>query len=178
MNLEEIAPLIEENIKKALAEKRYPFGVKTKPGLSNKIASSSLYNSVEVKQTNNDTLEVLMNEYWKYVQSGVVGGKFKSRKGIKRGPNKGGGENDSPFIKALIKWIKDRKLRGRDKKGRYTSTSTRSLAFAIRTNIFKFGIAPSNFLDVAIENIFEDKRIIELLGEATLEDLINKIEGL
>jgi hypothetical protein len=176
MDLENIAPLIEENIKKALAEKRYPFGVKTRPGLSNKIASSSLYNSVEVKQTNNDTLEVLMNPYWKYVQSGVVGGKFKSRKGIKRGPNKGGGENDTPFIMALRKWIKDRKLKGRDKRGRFITD--RSLAFAIRTNIFKFGIAPSNFLDVAIENIFEDKRIIELLGEATLEDLIDKIEGL
>jgi hypothetical protein len=176
MDLEAIAPLIEENIKKALADRRYPFGVKTRPGISNKIASSSLYNSVEVKQTGNDTLEVLMNPYWKYVQSGVVGGKFKSRKGIKRGPNKGGGENDSPFIMALRKWIKDRKLKGRDKRGRFITD--RSLAFAIRTNIFKFGIQPSNFLDVAIENIMDDKRIIELLGDSVLEDLIDKIEGL
>lgn len=176
MDLENIAPLIEENIKKALAEKRYPFGIKTRPGISNKIASSSLYNSVQVNQTGNDTLEVFMNPYWKYVQSGVVGGKFKSRKGIKRGPNKGGGENDSPFITALRKWISDRKIKGRDKKGRFITN--RSLAFAIRTNIFKFGIQPSNFLDVAIENIFNDNRIIELLGETTLEDLIDKIEGL
>jgi len=32
-------------------------------------------------------------------------------------------------------------------------------------------------LDVAIENILEDKRIIELLGDAGLDDLIDKIEG-
>jgi len=161
VNLEEIAPLIEENIKKALAEKRYPFGIKTKPGISNKIASSSLYNSVEVKQ-NNDTLEVLMNQYWKYVQSGRLPGK----KGVP--------------LEAIEKWIKNRrlsdKLKGRDKKGRFITN--RSFAFAIQKNIKRFGIPPSNFLDVAIENIFEDKRIIELLGEATLEDLIDKIEGL
>ena len=111
MDLENIAPLIEENIKKALAEKRYPFGIKTRPGISNKIASSSLYNSVQVNQSGNDTLEVLMNDYWKYVQSGRLPGK----KGV-------------PIE--------------------------------------------------AIENIFNDNRIIELLGEATLDDLINTIEGI
>jgi hypothetical protein len=128
----------------------------------NKIASSSLYNSVQVKQTNNNTLEVLMNEYWKYVQSGRLPGK----KGVP--------------IEAIEKWIKSRrlsdKLKGRDKKGRFITN--RSFAFAIQKNIKKFGIAPSNFLDVAVENIMEDNRIIELLGDAVLEDLIDKIEGL
>lgn len=157
MNLEEIAPLIEENIKKALAEKRYPFGVKTRPGLSNKIASSSLYNSVDVKQSGNDTLEVIMNDYWKYVQSGRLPGK----KGVP--------------LEAIEKWIGERKLLGRDK---LSKVAKRSFAFAIQTNIKKFGIPPSNFLDVAIENILEDKRIIELLGDAGLDDLIDKIEGL
>lgn len=157
MDLENIAPLIEENIKKALAEKRYPFGVKTRPGISNKIASSSLYNSVEVKQ-NNDTLEVLMNQYWKYVQSGRLPGK----KGVP--------------IEAIEKWIGERKLLGRDAKGKFIKK--RSFAFAIQTNIKKFGIPPSNFLDVAIENIMDDNRIIELLGDAVLGDLIDKIEGL
>ena len=158
MDLENIAPLIEENIKKALAEKRYPFGVKTRPGISNKIASSSLYNSVQVNQTGNDTLEVLMNDYWKYVQSGRLPGK----KGVP--------------IEAIEKWINERKLKGRDDKGKFIKK--RSFAFAIQTNIKKFGIPPSNFLDVAIENIMDDKRIIELLGDSVLEDLIDKIEGL
>ena len=158
MDLENIAPLIEENIKKALAEKRYPFGIKTRPGLSNKIASSSLYNSVQVNQTGNDTLEVLMNDYWKYVQSGRLPGK----KGVP--------------IEAIEKWINERKLKGRDDKGKFIKK--RSFAFAIQTNIKKFGIPPSNFLDVAIENIMDDKRIIELLGDSVLEDLIDKIEGL
>jgi hypothetical protein len=158
MDLENIAPLIEENIKKALAEKRYPFGVKTRPGISNKIASSSLYNSVQVKQSGNDSLEILMNQYWQYVQSGRLPGK----KGVP--------------IEAIEKWINERKLKGRDDKGKFIKK--RSFAFAIQTNIKKFGIPPSNFLDVAIENILEDNRIIELLGESTLDDLINKIEGL
>ena len=158
MDLENIAPLIEENIKKALAEKRYPFGIKTRPGISNKIASSSLYNSVQVNQSGNDTLEVLMNDYWKYVQSGRLPGK----KGVP--------------IEAIEKWINERKLKGRDDKGKFIKK--RSFAFAIQTNIKKFGIPPSNFLDVAIENIMDDKRIIELLGDSVLEDLIDKIEGL
>ena len=158
MDLEQIAPLIQENIKKALAEKRYPFGVRTKPGLSNKIASSTLYNSVEVTQTNPDTLDVFMAPYWKFVQSGRLPGK----KGVP--------------LSAIEKWINDRKLLGRDKQGRFIKK--KSFAFAIQKNIKKFGIPASNFLDVAIDYIMDDERITTLLGDSSFDDLIDNLTGL
>ena len=158
MDLEQIAPLIQENIKKALAEKRYPFGVRTKPGLSNKIASSTLYNSVQVTQSNPETLDVFMAPYWIYVQNGRLPGK----KGVP--------------LSAIEKWINDRKLLGRDKQGRFIKK--KSFAFAIQKNIKKFGIPASNFLDVAIDYIMDDERITKLLGDSSFDDLIDNLTGL
>jgi hypothetical protein len=158
MDLEQIAPLIQENIKKALAEKRYPFGVRTKPGLSNKIASSTLYNSVQVTQSNPETLDVFMAPYWIYVQNGRLPGK----KGVP--------------LSAIEKWINDRKLLGRDKQGRFIKK--KSFAFAIQKNIKKFGIPASNFLDVAIDYIMDDEKITTLLGDSSFDDLIDNLTGL
>lgn len=186
MNLQAIAPIIEKAIKQSLAEKRYPFGHK-KMGLGNKIASGTLYNSVQVNvngvnrtmsqpiinRTNSLTgsdrdnrntgqnrtkIEVYMAEYWQWVQSGRLPGK----KGVPLG--------------SIEKWIAERGLKGRDKKGRFTTN--RSFAFAIQKNIKKFGIRPSNFLDVAFDKILNSAQINELLGDAAFEDLINAIEGL
>ena len=162
MNLQEIAPIVQDAIKQSLKEKRYRFGYGQKQGLSDKIASGKLYNSVQVipKKVGEDdyTLQVLMEDYSQWVQSGRLPGK----KGVP--------------ISAIEQWIKDRKLQGRDKKGRYIKR--KSFAFAIQANIKKFGIRPSNFLDVALENIMQDNRIIELLENSTFEDLIDTIEGI
>lgn len=187
MNLEAIAPIIENAIKNALMQKRYPFGHSGKSGLGNKIASGNLYNSVQVNVngvnrtisqptitrrnalsgnvrnntntgTNETKIQVYMAEYWQWVQSGRVPGK----KGVPLG--------------SLEQWIRERGLKGRDKKGRFITN--RSFAFAIQKNIKKFGIRPSNFLDVAFDNILNNRQINELLGDAALDDLINAIEGL
>lgn len=161
MDLNAIAPIIETKFKDALAEKRYPFGYAKKQGLSNKIASGSLQKSIQVSvnQTpNGGTLQISMNDYGQWVQSGRLPGK----KGVP--------------VDALEKWIIDRGLQGRDKKGRYIKR--RSFAFAIQANIKKFGIRTSNWYDVAIENVLDDPEIINLLGDSTIEDLINTLEGI
>ena len=162
MNLEEVAPIIEQIIKETLAEKRYPFGFGRYKGISNKVASGKLINSVQVKvgtdRSSKAILQVMMEEYGRYVQSGRLPGK-------KMVP-----------ITPLIQWIKARKLKGRNKFGRFITNE--SFAFAIATNIKKYGIRPANFVDISIEKIFEDPRIAELIGEATYDDLINAIEGL
>jgi hypothetical protein len=161
MDLQSIAPIIEKKFKDALSEKRYPFGFAKKRGLSDKVASGSLRNSVEVgvkTTTDGQTLSISMNDYGQWVQSGRLPGK----KGVP--------------VDALEKWIKDRGLQGRDKKGRFIKR--RSFAFAIQANIKKFGIRTSNWYDVAIENVIEDPEIIDLIGDAAIEDLINAIEGI
>jgi hypothetical protein len=161
MNLEEIAPIIEAIIKETLAQKRYPFGFDKFKGTGNKIASGTLYNSVRViPETRNDitTLNIEMAEYQQWVQSG----RLPRKKFVP--------------IKALLAWIKARRIKGRDKKGRFMKD--KSLAFAIQKNINKFGIRPANFLDISFEKILEDERILDLLGGQAFEDLIDLIEGI
>ena len=161
MDLEQIAPILEDIIRQSLYEKRYQFGFANYRGTSNKVASGTLARSVQVvtKQSNDVTvLQVLMEEYGQWVQSGRLRGKGFVPVG------------------SLIRWIKQRGLKGRDKKGRYMTD--KSFAYAIQKNINKFGIRPANFLDISMEKIMNDPRITELLGDAAYEDLINTIEGI
>ena len=161
MDLEAIAPLLEDIIRQSLYEKRYQFGFDKYKGVGNKVASGTLARSVEVQtKTNNGIteLQVLMAEYGQWVQSGRVPGKGYVPVG------------------SLIKWIKQRGLKGRDKKGKFMTE--KSFAFAIQKNIRKFGIRPANFLDISMEKIMADERITNLLGEAAYEDLINAITGI
>jgi hypothetical protein len=126
------------------------------------VASGKLRDSISVvtKKVNQDEtiIQVLSEEYAQWVQSGRLPGK----KGVP--------------VDALEKWIKDRGLQGRDKKGRFIKR--RSFAFAIQKNIKKFGIRPSNFLDVALEMIADDPQIMDLLEEGSFEELLDLIEGI
>ena len=119
MDLEKIAPIIESILKKTLEQKRYPFGFAKFKGVGNKVASGKLRDSiqVQVKKVNEDetVIQVLAEQYSQWVQSGRLPGK----KGVP--------------ISVLEKWIKERGLQGRDKKGQFIKR--RSFAFAIQTNI-------------------------------------------
>lgn len=163
MNLEKITPIIVETIQNALSKKVYPFGMGKNRGVGNKISSGTLRNSIEANVQEGtdgfDVINISMAEYGQWVQSGRLPGK----KGIP--------------ISVIEKWIKQRKLKGRNQKnGRYITD--RSFAFAIQKNIMKFGIQPSNFLDVAIEDIMNNNEILNLLGDAGYDDLINALEGI
>lgn len=161
MDLEAIAPILEEIIKESLEKKRYPYGFAKFQGVGNKVASGKLRDSIKVdfeKRKNLEVINVIMIEYAQYVQAG----RRKDKRGVP--------------ISSLLQWIKERKIKGRDKKGRYIKNL--SLAFAIQQNIKKYGVRPANFLDYSIELILQDQRIVDLIGEATYEDLINAIEGI
>ena len=162
MDLEAIAPILQTELQKVLEQKRYPFGFAKKRGIGNKVASGKLRDSISVVVKNNNTdkptIQVLAEDYFAFVQSGRLPGK----KGVP--------------ISAIEDWIKSRGLQGRDKKGRFIKR--RSFAFAIQTNIKKFGIRPANFLDVAIQDLGEDEQIIELIGDAAYEELVDLIEGI
>jgi hypothetical protein len=169
MDLEAIAPIIEEIIKETLEQRRYPFGFAKFKGIGNKVASGKLRNSVSVdvrKNTQDSSiLLVMMADYAQYVQDG----RLSNPKGVP--------------IQSLMEWIRARKLKGRNKKGKFITD--KSFAFAIQTNIKKYGIKSSNFKDYALEKLLVDPRITQILFDAgyeTLEkgyeDLINSIEGI
>ena len=158
MDLEAIAPILEDIIRQSLYEQRYKFGFANYRGVSNKVASGTLANSIEVQTVQNGPrteLQVLIQEYGQWVQSGRLPGKGFVPVG------------------SLMAWIKQRGLKGRDKKGRFMTD--KSFAFAIQKNIKKFGIRPANFLDISVEKIFADSRITELIGDAQVEELIDMI---
>lgn len=90
----------------------------------------SLSQSVEV-DIDGDTLQLSMNDYWKYVENGV-----------KPKPDylKGTGSGTSVLIPLLKEWAKSKGL-------------PEGAAFAIRKNIWKFGIAPTNFYGDALDTV-------------------------
>jgi hypothetical protein len=167
MNLELIAPIIEEIIKETLEEKRYPFGFARFKGVSNKRATGSLINSVQVNVVTGrggiSELQVMMNEYGEYVNSGRLAGK----RGVP--------------IQPLIEWIKARKLKPRDKKGRFIDASDKNIkgmAFGIQQNIKKYGIRPAHNIEISIKKILSDPRIEQVLlddGYFRLDDAMNDL---
>lgn len=161
MDLQEIAPIIQEILIQSLQEKRYPFGFAKYKGLGDKVASGKLKNSIKVQvfeSQQQTTIQVIAEDYFQWVQSGRLPGK----KGVP--------------IESIEQWIRERKLKGRDKKGKFIKN--RNFAFAIQKNIKKFGIRPSNFLDVAVDKLQDDQRILDIIGNSTFEELLNTIEGI
>ena len=161
MDLQIIAPIIKDTIQDVLSQRVYPFGFAKYRGLSDKVASGRLKNSVQVNVIPSEVrpiIQIFMLDYWQWVQSGRMPGK----KGVP--------------VNMIEQWIKQRGLIGRDKKGRFIER--RSFAFAIQTNIKKFGIRPSNFLDKAFNLLETDQRIADALGDVAFEELVNRLEGI
>jgi hypothetical protein len=158
----------EAQYKKILKQKIYPYG-NPERGRGNKIATGNLYNSFKVKVVEDNEglkLQVSYLDYFNYVN-------FGRRPGGKKVP-----------IKALLSWIKVRNLRFRDEKGKFKKGSQMKLAWAIQTNIHKFGIRPANLFDKAYDSL-EDTlinpppqmaRYYNLLYDAIGNDVENFID--
>jgi hypothetical protein len=131
-------------MKKKIKEKIYPYGNPGQRGKGNKFASGQLYNSLTatvIPAQNNKPSELVITyqDYFKYVNLGRKANKKKVP------------------IPSLLQWIKIRGIKGKDKKGRQIKDL--SLAFAIQTNIFRYGIRPANIYDKALDdfgNVLDD----------------------
>jgi hypothetical protein len=108
--------------------------------MGNKYATGNLYNSFKskvVSTSNGLQLEISYADYYKNVN-------FGRKPGGKKVP-----------IKALIEWIKVRRIRRRDARGRFVAGGIESLAWAIQTNIHKFGIRKADLFDKAYDSLEE-----------------------
>jgi hypothetical protein len=169
--LNQLGKLFVDTIKDRIKRKIYPYGNPNAKGTSDKIASGDLYNSisysVETDKNGDSTIVISYLDYFNYVNRG-------RRKLAKRVP-----------LDALLAWMKMRGItRFRDEKGRFKKGKMKSLAFAIQTNIYKFGIRPTNIYDSGIDdmedyfNDFPNNLPPELRGETqeffrSLEEDIN-----
>lgn len=111
--------------------------------------NTNLVDSVQaVYDVNTREIQIFMNDYWQYVNDGRNAGKYVP-------------------IRPLMLWAMDRL--GLDQ------SEARGMAFAVSKNIFKFGIKPTYFFDLAIEQLSAqiDEELFEQLG-ASIDDFVSQ----
>jgi hypothetical protein len=177
MDLEALAPIIADIVKESLSEKVYLYGAYQK-GLTSRVASGSLRNSIgAVVEDNKQGIQVikltalngqpLTNTYAYWLINGrQPSGRFAN-------------------IGAIKEWIYNKKsFRIRDyKTGQFlpkTEKNVDSVAFVIARSIGKFGFQnkPKNFIEISIDKIMKNQQIMQIIEDATYDDLLNKIEGI
>ena len=129
---------------------------------------NTLYNDYDYLVTASDSSVTLefefggAEDYWAFVDEGVRGAGGYKGSGKMRGqgsPFKFGSK--MPPRRPLINWIKNKPIKGRDKKGRFISNE--SLGFLIQRAIYQRGLTRTQFfskpftqeLDNQMENITE-----------------------
>ena len=181
MDLEALEPIIEQIIKDSLSARVYQYG-KGK-NLTNRVASGRLRNSVKAKvQPNRQGIQIIQITY--------LGGKTINQEGVyaywlanDRKP--GASPKDGKFLPSIEQWIRDKKsFRIRDfKTGKFlpkNEKNIKNVAFVVARSIARFGYKnrPQNFLEVSFDKIMKNPKIIEIIGNATMDDLLNLIEGI
>lgn len=176
MDLEAIAPIIADIVKESLSEKVYLFG-RYQKGLTSRVASGTLKNSIgAVVEENKQGIQV--------IRVTALGGKRLEDTYAywlinDRQPGKWAN------INAIKEWIYNKKsFRIRDyKTGQFLPKNEKnvdSVAFVIARSIGKFGFQnkPKNFVEISIDKIMNNEKIIQIIEDATVDELLNKIEGL
>jgi len=176
MDLDALAPIIADIVKESLSEKVYLYGAYQK-GLTSRVASGTLRNSIgAVVEQNKQGIQV--------VRVTALGGKrledtyaywlINDRK-----PGKWAN------IGAIKEWIMNKKsFRIRDyKTGQFlpkTEKNVDSVAFVIARSIGKFGFQnkPKNFIEIAIDKIMNNQQITQIIEGATVDELLNQLEGI
>ena len=178
MNLEVIAPILEDIVKESLSEKVYLYG-RFQKSLTSRVASGKLRNSIKavVKKDRQGIQVIQVQAFGQPLSNTYAYWLANNRK-----PNGSGGFAN---IGAIEQWIKDKKsFRIRDlKTGKYlpkNDKNIKSTAFVVARSIGRFGYQniPKNFVEVSYDKILNDKRILSLIENEAFEDLLNQLEGL
>lgn len=155
--LNRLGQILTERIKREIRKKQFPYGHPTR-GTGDKYASGGLYNSVSYKiiQPQGGALlgtgPALVFDFGdtlpgkNYTLFDVV------NFGVKKNRTYG------PRAEALLPWMRLRGLKPRDKQGRFlpaTDENMLSLAWAIKTNLWKYGIRPANLIGKGYKNVEE-----------------------
>lgn len=176
MDLDAIAPIVAQIVKDSLNEKVYLFGAYQK-GTTNRVASGKLRDSIgAVVEDNKQGIQV--------IRVTALGGKRLEDTYAywlinDRQPGKWAN------INAIKQWIYNKKsFRIRDyKTGQFlpkTEKNVDSVAFVIARSIGKFGFQnkPKNFVEISIDKIMNNEQIIQIIEEATYDELLTQIEGI
>jgi hypothetical protein len=176
MDLDALAPIIADIVKESLSEKVYLYGAYQK-GLTNRVASGRLRDSIgAVVEDNKQGIQV--------IRVTALGGKRLEDTYAywlinDRQPGKWAN------INAIKEWIINKKsFRIRDyKTGQFLPKNEKnvdSVAFVIARSIGRWGFQnkPKNFVEISIDKIMNNEQIIQIIEDATVNELLDKIEGL
>lgn len=125
---------------------------------ADKIATGALAKSVDyelIEALDSIAVNILSLDYMEVVDGG-------RRKGAK-----------APPTDVIVKWMKVRKIKGRDKRGRFIKD--KSAAFLIARAIGKNGIKPTFVIKKSINKLKSLQQ--KLLTEAAVEDMTKMIQG-
>ena len=202
MDIEAIATIIDKMLTDLIDKKIYPYG-HPQFGIGNKVASGSLRASIMVNATSrkgNVVFEIFANDYFQWVQSGRLPGKkgipvddimrwmserhinptdhsvpkyqaLQSQVSTAYIINKSRikiGLKPLP-MKVLLDWIKEKKIK-------FNIDLKKGMAFAIQSNIKKFGIRPANIEDKLYEQLDTDPKLIDALGDFAFDKLVDSID--
>ena len=136
--LKRFGELFTDYIKEGLTRNDFPYG-NPERGMGNKVASGKLKNSIGYEViTGNDGSPTLVLSYVDYFENVNYGRRPKKKK---------------VPIKALLDWIKIRGIAAQNNNG--IPIPPLSLAFAIQTNIYKFGIRPAYIYDKGLDALLD-----------------------
>tara|TARA_R110000868_G_scaffold370916_3_gene634440 strand:+ start:11880 stop:12407 length:528 start_codon:yes stop_codon:yes gene_type:complete len=175
MDLDALSPIIEEIIKSSLMQKSYEFGHPTK-GMGNRVATGNLMNSIkaQVEETQPGIQIIQITAFGKRLEDTYAYWLINDRKAGK-----------FPNVTAIKDWIRNKKsFKIRDlKTGKYiekNEVNINRVAFLVGRSMMKNGYQnkPQNFITISIEKIMADPRVMEIIGDAAVEELINTLEGI
>jgi len=139
--LSKFGELFTQYIKEEIEKPQFPYapgynGGGNQRGFANKVASNRLLNSItyDVDVQNGDPTLVI--SYIDYFDNVNLGRRSKRKK---------------VPISAILDWIGIRGIDGVNNRGE--AMPRLSLAFAIQTNIYKFGIKPANIYDKGLDGL-------------------------
>jgi hypothetical protein len=174
MNLEAILPIIDQIVKDSLSQKVYTYG-RTSKGTTSRVASGRLRDSIKsVIVENKQGVQVIqMEAFGQPLVNTYAYWLINDR------------QPGSAPSSAIEKWIREKKsFRIRDfKTGQFlpkNEKNIKSAAYVIARSLKKFGYQnkPKNFWEISVEKIENNPQILELIAEATFDDLYQALEGI
>ena len=136
-----------------------------------KRATGSLYDSIGSTMNvskRSFSLSFVMEEYGMFIDRGVRGSNPSL---VKNGKQKAplsphSFKNKMPPLKYILPWVKLKKIRLRDEKGKFKKGSYKSIAFMIQRSVFAQGIKPTMFFTKPFAKAFKNlpEELIESFG--------------
>ena len=177
MDLDAIAPIIEDIIKQSLSEKVYIYG-RYQRSTTSRVATGNLRNAVKAKVgPSKQGIQVIqLSAFGQPLINTYAYWLINDR-------------NPGPVPGQVIEdWIRNKKsFRIRDfKTGQYlpkNDKNIKSVAYVIARSIKRFGFQnkPKNFWEISADKILNNQQIISLMEgevETTFDDLFQLIEGI